>query len=262
MSNNKKVIGLVIGSAVVGGLLGIVPPAYISANNTPEKLLSKYDGEQWKDVHFSAIVKDTLTLEERIQKIEEMMSVDMSIMTDTSNSTSRVSSSSSISYTAETSEVSESGKEFIKQYESLVLDAYKLRGEHRYTIGYGHVIYEKNFPHHITKKQADEIFEDDMKKYQSYVREMLNELDDRFRYSQGFVDGLTSLVYNCGPDGVRRTKFWKRMKACRYDKKTKSINKDDLMYAIEAVKTANISKIYKKGHQNRRKREHKTMITK
>ena len=49
------------------------------------------------------------------------------------------------------------------------------------------------------------------------------------------------------------------MKACRYDKKTKAINKKDLIYAIEAVKTANISRIYYAGHKNRRKAERNKM---
>ena len=149
--------------------------------------------------------------------------------------------------------------EFIKKYESCVLTAYKLKGEKRYTIGYGHVIYEDDIPHKISQEYADKLFDKDMDKFNVHVRELLSELDHRFIYTQSFVDGLTSLTYNCGPDGVRKTRFWKRMKACRYDKKTKAINKKDLIYAIEAVKTANISRIYYAGHKNRRKAEHNKM---
>ena len=98
-----------------------------------------------------------------------------------------------------------------------------------------------------------------MLKFNNSVQNLLSELDHRFVYTQSFIDGLASLAYNCGPDGVRKTRFWKRMKRCRYDKEKKAINKDDLIYAIEAVKTANISKIYYNGHKNRRKAEHNKM---
>ena len=101
-----------------------------------------------------------------------------------------------------------------------------------------------------------EYLENGRKAEREYTRD---ELDHRFIYTQSFVDGLTSLTYNCGPDGVRKTRFWKRMKACRYDKKTKAINKKDLIYAIEAVKTANISRIYYAEHKSRRKAEHNKM---
>lgn len=160
-------------------------------------------------------------------------------------------------------QISDDGVKLIKNFESCRLTAYKLKGESRYTIGYGHVIYPgDNIPMKITKSQAEKILKNDLKRYNVYLQEMLSELDHRFRYTQSFIDGLGSLVYNCGPDGVRKTIFWKRMKQCRFDKSTNNINTDDLKFAIAAVKTANISSRYKKGHTYRRKVETRVMIKK
>lgn len=254
---NKKLIWAVVGSGMIGGLLGIVPPMYTTATPNLSYIEDTihFQKTAWKSIKLLSTVKDTLTIEERIQKIEDMMGSNMNLM----SSTATEKTSKSL-YRYDQVSSSRTGRNFIKQYESLSLTAYKLKGESRYTIGYGHVIYEDNIPHKITKEYAEKLFESDMDKFDSSVRTMLSELDHRFLYTQGFVDGLVSLTYNCGPDGVRKTRFWKRMKACRYDKKNHCINKQDLIYAIEAVKTANISSIYKKGHQNRRNKEHNTMI--
>lgn len=252
---NKKLMYIVIGSGLVGGLLGIVPPAYTSAT-TPENPMTITDSVHWKKISFNSVLKDSISIEERIQRIEEMMSVNMlaSSVSDT------VSSSGGTSlYTYKNAKSDEEGREFIKQYEALSLKAYKLKRESHYTIGYGHVIYESNIPHQISKEYAEKLFVKDIEKFDGCVRDMLSELDHRFTYTQGFINGLVSLTYNCGPDGVKKTRFWQRMKNCRYDKKNGCINQKDLAYAIEAVKTANISRVYANGHKNRRKAEHATM---
>lgn len=259
MNTTKKLIWSIVGSGMIGGLLGIVPPMYTTASPSISYIEDTihFQKTSWKSVRLMSTIVDTLTIEERIQKIEEMMSIDANLM---SSSSSKHNSSIPL-YSYSNAKVSENGKKFIKQYESCVLIAYKLKGESRYTIGYGHVIYEdEDIPHRISKSYADKLFDKDMDKFNASVQTLLSELDHRFVYTQSFIDGLTSLTYNCGPDGVRKTRFWKRMKSCRYDKKNHCINKQDLIYAIEAVKTANISSIYKKGHQNRRKKEHNTMI--
>lgn len=253
---NKKLVWCIVGSGIIGGLLGIIPPMYTTASpNIDTKYTVHFQKTTWKPIKLLSTVKDTLTIEERIQKIEDMMSIDANLMASASSKSSSINL-----YKWNEAKVSEEGKKFIKQYESCVLTAYKLKGESRYTIGYGHVIYEDDIPHKITKAYAEKLFDKDMDKFNSSVQALLSELDHRFVYTQSFIDGLTSLTYNCGPDGVRKTKFWNRMKNCRYDKKTKSINKQDLLYAIEAVKTANISRIYANGHKNRRKAEHNKMV--
>lgn len=255
MNINKKMIYLVIGSGMTGGLLGIMPPMYTSATNSSVGI-EYTDTTKWKNISFHSLIKDTISIEERIKNIEYMMSIDISLMTSNTD-TSTVSSN--FLYTYKNAKSNEEGRNFIKQHESLSLKAYKLKGESRYTIGYGHVIYEDDIPHTISKAYAEKLFNKDMNKFDECVREMLSELDHRFTYTQGFVNGLVSLTYNCGPNGVKKTRFWKRMINCRYDKKNKCINKNDLVYALEAIKTANISNNYAKGHKNRRKAEHTVM---
>ena len=250
MKLKNKIPLFIFCSCLLGGLSGTIPPMLTKASTE-----TNTDTVHWQPIKFSSICTDSLTIEERVQKIEEMMSIDVNLMASSS-----VEHSSIHLYTYKNAKVSEEGKKFIKQYESCVLTAYKLKGESRYTIGYGHVIYEnEDIPHRISQSYANKLFDKDMEKFNKSVRSLLSELDHRFVYTQSFVDGLTSLTYNCGPDGVRKTRFWKRMQNCRYDKKNKCINKEDLLYAIEAVKTANISKLYATGHKNRRIAEHNTM---
>lgn len=257
MSKNKLAIYAIVGSGFIGGLLGIVPPMIVPARPVSEV---KQDTTIWKSVKLAYHCTDSLTIEERVQDIEKMMSVDMSLMTQKRHTSTSDYPSNLYKYNEV--KISKVGRDFIKEHESLSLTAYKLKGESRYTIGYGHVIYEDNYPHKISKREAEKLFNKDMDKFESAIQNMLSELDHRFVYTQGFVDGLASLTYNCGPDGVKRTRFWKRMQACRYDKKNGCINCNDLQYAIAAVKTANISSLYKKGHTNRRAHEHDMMAQK
>lgn len=257
IGKNRLAIYAIIGSGFVGGLLGVVPPMIVPARPVSEV---KADTSIWKSVKLAYHCTDSLTIEERVQDIEKMMSVDMTLMT-TKRHTHTSDHLNSL-YRYDEVKISRVGRDFIKDHESLSLTAYKLKGESRYTIGYGHVIYESNYPHKITKEEAERLFNSDMDKFESAIQNMLSELDNRFVYSQGFVDGLASLTYNCGPDGVRKTRFWKRMQACRYDKKNGCINAKDLEYAIAAVKTANISSIYRNGHTKRRVHEHDMMAQK
>lgn len=257
IGKNKLAIYAIVGSGFIGGILGIVPPMIVPARPVYEV---KQDTTIWKSVKFSYHCTDSLTIEERVQDIEKMMSVDMSLMTKKRHVSTSEHSSSLYKYNEV--KISKVGRDFIKEHESLSLTAYKLKGESRYTIGYGHVIYEDNYLRKISKREAEKLFNKDMDRFESAIQNMLSELDHRFVYSQGFVDGLASLTYNCGPDGVKRTRFWKRMQACRYDKKNGCINGDDLQYAIAAVKTANISSLYKNGHTKRRVHEHDMMAQK
>ena len=76
-----------------------------------------------------------------------------------------------------------------------------------------------------------------------------------FKPSQGFVDGIGSLIYNCGEEGVRNTRFFSRLKKCRYDE-SGNILKKDLEYALAVVKETNITM---SGHKPRRAAEYDIM---
>lgn len=150
------------------------------------------------------------------------------------------------------------GKDFIKKHEICVLHAYDDPDPQRRSVGWGHQIRPGENLEHITQAKADELFEKDIEWVNEAINRLIKQNDKRFVYSQGFIDGLGSLIYNCGERGVTLTEFYKRWQNCRYDKKEiNGINKNDFMFTLAAVKTARISA---PGHITRRINEHKLMI--
>lgn len=155
-------------------------------------------------------------------------------------------------------QLSKQGKNFIKSHELCVLDAYNDPDPQRRSVGWGHQIQPGENLEHITQKKADELFEKDIQWVNAAINRLIANNDKRFIYTQGFIDGLGSLIYNCGETGVTLTEFYSRWKKCRYDKNEPGyINKNDLCYAIAAVKTSRISA---PGHIERRYNEHKLML--
>ena len=154
--------------------------------------------------------------------------------------------------------LSKVGKDFIKSKETCVLDAYNDPDNKRRSVGWGHQIQPGESLEHISQKKADELFEKDIEWVNEAINRLIKRQDNRFIYSQGFIDGLGSLIYNCGENGITLTEFWKRWSRCRYDKNTLGfINQNDLNFTIAAVKTSRISA---EGHITRRYDEHKLML--
>lgn len=154
--------------------------------------------------------------------------------------------------------LSKTGKDFIKSQETCVLTAYNDPDPQRRSVGWGHQIQPGESLEHITQKKADELFENDIEWVNDAINRLIKQHDRRFIYSQGFIDGLGSLIYNCGERGVTLTEFWNRWSRCRYDKNMPGfINQNDLNFTIAAVKTSRISA---KGHIERRYDEHKLML--
>ena len=154
--------------------------------------------------------------------------------------------------------LSKTGKDFIKSQETCVLTAYNDPDPQRRSVGWGHQIQPGESLEHITQKKADELFEKDIEWVNDAINRLIKQHDRRFIYSQGFIDGLGSLIYNCGERGVTLTEFWNRWSRCRYDKNMPGfINQNDLNFTIAAVKTSRISA---KGHIERRYDEHKLML--
>lgn len=148
--------------------------------------------------------------------------------------------------------ISSTGKNFIKKYETLQLKRYKIKGEKYYTIGWGHqILPDENIANNISEAKAQQIFNSDIEKCEKSIERLVNKLDTRFVVTQGFVDALGSLVFNCGERGTENSVFFQRLKRCRY--KNGIINKKDLLYSIEGIK---ISHVYMKGHITRRKGEY------
>lgn len=147
--------------------------------------------------------------------------------------------------------VSEKGELLIKKHENLKLERYHCGREKFWTIGYGHRVLKGENYVTITEGQAERIFRADMDKVNASVNRLLKALphSDRVVYSQGLVNAVGSLVYNCGEDGVRKSLFYKRLVSCRYDKKNACINKNDYDFTLVAIKDTNV---YYKGHKTRR----------
>ena len=152
--------------------------------------------------------------------------------------------------------VSEEGIAHIKSYESLSLTPYTVNSSHR-QIGYGHLI-KKNDPlwvkqivakYKITNSDAEKIFRYDIDRMVNpALKRMFAELENNGvntdDLSQGFINGLGSLIYNCGEDGVRKTQFYRLLK------------KGHISKAIAKVEKTHV---YLRGHYTRRLAEAEMM---
>lgn len=148
--------------------------------------------------------------------------------------------------------MSHAGKEAIKKHESCKLTAYwDVNG---YSIGYGHHSKKVHKGMTITQKQADKLFNEDIKYVEKIANRMLKKY--KYKFSQGFFDGLCDLLYNCGEGGVKRSEFYKRLNKCRIA--NGKMNKSDLRFTVAAVRTI---KITAPGHKPRRLATHKMMLS-
>lgn len=149
--------------------------------------------------------------------------------------------------------ISNNGKQFIKNQEKCVLTAYW--DSNGYSIGWGHHGSDVKKNMKISKAQANKYFNEDIKLIEAAANRLINSLPYKYNFSQGFFDGLCSLVYNAGEGGVQRSEFYKRLQRCRV--KNGKMNQNDLNYSIAGVKTSRISA---PGHKSRRYDEHKLML--
>ena len=150
--------------------------------------------------------------------------------------------------------ISKDGIEMIKDFEKCHLTAYPDAGG--WSIGYGHHTKDVTEGMKITKKQADKYFEEDIKKFTASVNRLIKNLPYEYEFSQGFIDGLFSLVYNCGEGGVKKSVFYQRLLKCRVTNGV--MNESDFNFTVAGVKS---SRITCKGHIDRRYKEHLMMLS-
>lgn len=157
--------------------------------------------------------------------------------------------------------ISSKGMNFIKTHEQLRLTKYKNPGESKYTIGWGHVVDKhERIPFKISVSVANQLFKKDINEVNESINRLLGALDNRFRFSQQFIDGLGSLIYNCGEYNIKVSPFYRTLTRCRYDKHTSNrINKRDYEYALSKIKRTHI---YLNGHHTRRHHEYTLMSNK
>jgi GH24 family phage-related lysozyme (muramidase) len=147
-------------------------------------------------------------------------------------------------------QISPNGQKFIKEHEGLLL----VVDNHR-QIGYGHLLKKGETYKRISKEKAEQLFVQDIAAVNKSVDRLLSKLPSKIKYSQGFIDGLGSLVYNCGEYGVARSTFYHRLLNCRTVNDS-TFKQEDLDYALAAVKTL---KCPLRGHKIRRAREYQLM---
>ena len=150
--------------------------------------------------------------------------------------------------------ISDAGIEMIKEFEKCVLTAYPDAGS--WSIGYGHHGSDVYEGMKITQTQADNYFKKDIQKCEASIKRLLNALPYEYEFSQGFIDGLFSLVYNCGEGGVRRSVFYQRLMKCRV--KNGIMDESDFNYTVAGVKS---SQVTCKHHVERRYQEHLMMLS-
>lgn len=155
--------------------------------------------------------------------------------------------------------VSLDGQNFIKEHESLRLERYLIKGESKYTIGWGHqILKHEKIGSKISLTKAQELFDNDIENVNNSINRLMKPFQKRnFKFSQEFIDGLGSLIFNCGETGVKNSDFYKTLLKCRKDKNEPSnINKLDIEFALSKIKNTHI---YFNGHKTRRINEYKLM---
>jgi len=93
--------------------------------------------------------------------------------------------------------IGQKGEELIKFFEGLYLEAYKCPAG-VWTIGWGHTAGVKQGDK-ITKQQAQELFENDMKVYEGHVNRIV-----KLPLNQNQFDALVSFCYNCGQGNLQK----------------------------------------------------------
>lgn len=149
--------------------------------------------------------------------------------------------------------ISENGMNFIKEHETFSAKGYwDVNGV---TVGWGHKINKddpewlrvKKIGDWISKSAADKLFEKDMDEFinPALVRVVKELSKNNVHLNQNIIDGIASLIYNCGEHGFKTTEFYRLLKKGKIDK------------AIECVPQ---TRVYCDGHKERRKNEQKLMM--
>lgn len=140
---------------------------------------------------------------------------------------------------------------FIKKQENCSLKAYwDCNG---YSIGYGHHTNVKANDV-ITIREANAFLKKDIKEAEKHVNYLLKKLPYEYRFTQCFIDGFVSFVYNVGIGNAEASTFYNRLKKCRTN--NGKINQNDYDFTLAAIKTSCISC---NGHKRRRAMEYELM---
>jgi len=118
--------------------------------------------------------------------------------------------------------IEDSTKTMIKNHEKLRLAAYGI-GDGKITVGYGHAYPEKKSPYNvgdkISKTQAEQLFNKDLKIAEEGVKRMLTqwtELGADIQVNQPMFDAMVSMGFNMGISALRQSEFSQILKTGDY----------------------------------------------
>lgn len=94
--------------------------------------------------------------------------------------------------------ISQNCIDLVKKFEGLYLEAYKLEGESKYTIGYGHSTDKVYAGQVITKQQAENYLKQDLKTAINCVNKL------NLKLNQNQFDALVSFTFNCGNSNLKK----------------------------------------------------------
>ena len=106
--------------------------------------------------------------------------------------------------------ISNKGKDLIKKYEGCKLEAYKCPAG-IWTIGYGHTDANVTSGTKITQEQANKLFNQDIKKFEKGVEQMVKVL-----INQNQFDALVSFSFNLGLGALQNSTLLKKLNAKDY----------------------------------------------
>lgn len=152
--------------------------------------------------------------------------------------------------------VSDKGIMFIMQNEGLLRQAvWDVNG---ISVGWGHKINSSDpkwlrdfkIGQWISASSANELLANDIENFLNpSLRYALRDLEssgvDTKKLSQGFVDGMADMIYNCGLNGMMSTDFYYTLKKGHIDK------------AISLVPS---TRVYCDGHKTRREKTYRMMV--
>lgn len=101
-------------------------------------------------------------------------------------------------YQEKITDISQNCIDLIKKFEGLYLEAYKLEGESKYTIGYGHSTDKVYAGQVITKQQAEDYLKQDLKTAINCVNKL------NLKLNQNQFDALVSFTFNCGNSNLKK----------------------------------------------------------
>jgi len=95
-------------------------------------------------------------------------------------------------------DISQNCIDLIKKFEGLHLEAYKLEGESKYTIGYGHSTSSIHEGQIITEEQAEDYLKQDLETAINCVNKL------NLKLNQNQFDALVSFTFNCGNSNLKK----------------------------------------------------------